>query len=243
MSDSWRVGFVDFQPFQPFILAQAALELCSLPRLTSHLASGGVAKNNMVYPASQATIAKYILNRAVALAERRILICILELLWHKTQTWVYTLGCVRPGQHGFGWRLVYTSMRHQLLALCRDTYLFRHLWAPESFESGSPRPLLYRDHYKILELYPSNVRPWNSNHFVLCPACHHKWPLNRWTLAETECVTTGGHARPVTFCSLSCPQPKYCPTLTSIRLYCMTTNAPKWVFNIYSSDLPPHDGC
>ena len=45
-------------------------------------------------------------------------VAVLKLAWIHQPAAVYQMGCVRPGDHAFSWRIMYTSMRGCILFLC-----------------------------------------------------------------------------------------------------------------------------
>ena len=172
---------------------------------------------------------------ATAMSEASLVIAVLEIVWKNTilKAAVYALGCVRPEAHGLSWRIIYTSMKHQIMSLSRETREFRNLWAPGPMDSHLPTR--YKDVYGLLELYRPNARRWvcSKDGIRFCPFCGAPWPLFRWVWAHAGVDHNAEYPRTVTFCAVECPQALYCPSIPVVRGYLRNTRAPAWIAKEY----------
>ena len=163
-------------------------------------------------------------------------VAVLKLAWIHQPAAVYQMGCVRPGDHAFSWRIMYTSMRWQIISLCRDTRDFRQLWAPDPVGCLRPRMRLSDTNGLLLELHSG--RPWNDINTVSCPGCGSEWPVRRWTWARegaSHCKNLA-HRRTFSFCALHCPRMMFCPCVSDLRTYLRVAEAPRWVVEVYRRD-------
>ena len=166
---------------------------------------------------------------------------VLQLVWKCQPAATYELGCVYPGDHNLSWRKIWTSVRHQIISLCRLTRDFRQLWQPD--HSPSRPPPRYNDMHGCLEVHGPSARPWKGGNWRACPECNASWPVRRWAWAREGFVARpreegvvdyrGALPRENTYCASTCRRPLFCPDLTVTRVFLRQARAPRWVEDVY----------